>query len=242
MAPGFGEDDAAAGKENGIPDVCPIDEECRFTSAVPDYAGIYVKDADKEIMRRLKEEGKLIHRGSISHNYPHCWRDESPLIYKAVSTWFVRIDRIKEKMLASNAQMSWVPEHIKDGRFGKWLENARDWAISRNRYWGCPLPIWRNKETGEIICIGSVEELEKLSGRKITDIHKHFVDDIEPSGAKTAPFSPVFPKSSTAGSKAVPCPMRRTIILSKTRNISKTISPPISSPKDRTRPAAGFIR
>lgn len=139
-APGFGEDDAVAGKEHGIPDVCPIDEECRFTSAVPDYAGLYVKDADKEIMRRLKDEGKLIHRGTISHNYPHCWRDDSPLIYKAVSTWFVSIDKIKDKMLAANSQMSWVPEHIKEGRFGKWLENARDWAISRNRFWAVPCP------------------------------------------------------------------------------------------------------
>ncbi|MBO7146892.1 MAG: isoleucine--tRNA ligase [Lentisphaeria bacterium] len=181
-APGFGEDDAAAGKANGIPEVCPIDDECKFTREVPDYEGIYVKDADKEIMRRLKEEGKLVHRGTINHNYPHCWRDDSPLIYKAVSTWFVRIDKIKEKMLAANAQMSWVPEHIKSGRFGKWLENARDWAISRNRYWGCPLPIWRNKETGEMVCVGSVAELEQLSGRKITDIHKHFIDDIQLKG------------------------------------------------------------
>ncbi len=181
-APGFGEDDAVAAKAGGIPEVCPIDEECKFTSLVPDYEGIYVKDTDKEIMRRLKEEGKLVHRATINHNYPHCWRDDSPLIYKAVSTWFVRIDKIKEKMLAANAEMSWVPEHIKEGRFGKWLENARDWAISRNRYWGCPLPIWRNKETGEMICVGSVAELEQLSGQKITDIHKHFVDPIKLKG------------------------------------------------------------
>ena len=178
IAPGFGEDDAVAGKANGIPEVCPLDDECRFTAEIPDYAGVYVKDADKAIIQRLKEEGKLVHRGTIKHNYPPCWRDDSPLIYKAISTWFVRIDRIKEKMLRSNAGMSWVPEHIKDGRFGKWLENARDWAISRNRYWGCPLPIWRNKETGEAVCVGSVAELEELTGQKIDDIHKHFVDKL----------------------------------------------------------------
>ena len=178
-APGFGEDDAVAGRENGVPGVCPIDEECRFTALVPDYVGRSVKETDKDIIQRLKEEGKLVHRGTIKHNYPHCWRDDSPLIYKAVSTWFVKIDPIKEKMLKSNDGMSWVPDHIKYGRFGKWLENARDWAISRNRYWGCPLPIWRNVDTGEMICVGSVAELEELSGEKITDIHKHFVDKIE---------------------------------------------------------------
>lgn len=187
-APGFGEDDAETCRKHNIPEVCPVDEECRYTRDIPDYQGVYVKDADKPIIKRLKEEGKLVHRGTIRHNYPHCYRDDTPLIYRAVSTWFVRIDRIKEKMLAANQQIHWTPEHIKEGRFGKWLENARDWAISRNRFWGCPLPIWRN-EDGETVVPGSVAELETLTGKKVTDIHKHYVDDLEiPSSRGGAPL------------------------------------------------------
>ncbi|MDR2576318.1 MAG: isoleucine--tRNA ligase [Treponema sp.] len=177
-APGFGEDDARVLKNTGIPVICPIDAECKFTEEVKDYAGQFVKDADKAIMERLKAEGKLFKREQILHSYPHCWRCGHPLIYRAVGSWFVNIDKIKKDMLKANSEVLWVPDHIRDGRFGKWLEGARDWAISRNRFWGNPLPIWRCEDCGKIVCVGSRKELEELSGVYPEDLHKHFVDNI----------------------------------------------------------------
>ena len=179
IAPGFGEDDYVLGQKEGLPALCPIDEDCRFTSEVPDFEGEFVKDTDTPIIRRLRASGQLFNEGSINHSYPFCWRCDSPLIYRAVTSWFVRMDPIKERLINANQQIWWIPEHIKDGRFGKWLEGARDWAISRNRYWGTPLPIWRNEETGEIVCLGSRADLERHCGQTVDDLHKHHVDQIE---------------------------------------------------------------
>lgn len=179
-APGFGEDDYNVLKDTGITTVCPIDAECRFTGEVPEYQGRFVKDCDKDILDRLKTEGKLVKRDQILHSYPHCWRCSSPLIYRAISSWFVDVEAIKGKMLAANNTINWVPSHIQQGRFGKWLEGARDWAISRNRYWGNPLPIWRCDHDGctEEVCVGSRDELKAFSGTRPEDLHKHFVDQI----------------------------------------------------------------
>lgn len=179
-ASGFGEDDYKTMKDKipQCPVVCPVDEECRFTDPVTPWKGVFVKDADKPIIEWLKENGKLVKRENYLHSYPFCYRTGKPLIYRAMSCWFVNVQKIKETMLKCNDQITWVPEHIKYGRFGKWLEGARDWAISRNRFWGNPIPIWKCDGSDYIEVIGSVKELEQKCGQKVDDLHKHFVDNL----------------------------------------------------------------
>ena len=173
----FGEDDVRIFNREGIPIFDPVDEEGNFMQDMEFIAGLNVMEANRPISQKLKEKGLMFRQETVEHSYPFCWRTDTPLIYKPISTWFVKVESFRDRMVEHNRKVHWVPGHIRDGRFGKWLENARDWAISRNRFWGTPLPIWKS-EDGDTLCFGSVEELENASGTKVPDLHKQHVDQL----------------------------------------------------------------
>jgi isoleucyl-tRNA synthetase len=181
----FGEDDFRLGAQYGLNVVNPVRLDGTYDERIKGYEGRFVKDADADLVEDLRRRGRLLKATEYEHSYPHCWRCGTPLLYYAKPSWYIATSRLRDRLLAANEQVTWYPDHVKHGRFGRWLENNVDWALSRERYWGTPLPVWRSDDGEEIHVIGSFAELEELSGTKIEDPHRPYVDDITFRSPKT---------------------------------------------------------